>query len=524
MSKKQFDDQVQKYEISQNYSEQNQYLPKITVKQESEQQIEKKHTQNLFENLSQKQSLYDKQIQIDIERTWVNNERISETQSKILFRVLRAYANLDKEIGYSQGMSMVVSGIYNSLEFLLTEQKLSEDSLAKKVFWLFYYICYILNWKEEKCHSNYQAVSGNFAFKRHDDQTDKCMDFNCYEMGEKLGSGAFAQVRKIYRYFQEFENGPILKWPYACKILKKSKLQSLQLMSEDEDGIPNFIDGLDQLRQELDIYQYLNHKNICKLFEILIDEDELSDFPDQIFLIMQYCNLGEIMEWQSNDLQFVRNQKIMEFIMHKHNIGIGQVPGLSVQKPLGIIKQTQFSILKLPNQYQIERIAKVLFKQVLQGIQYLHKHNIANRDIKPQNILFKSYDETKDGYIKIADFSTAKMFENKDQKTDQNCGTPGFQSPEMVRGDEYNPFKNDIFAFGVTLYSYICEKLPWDLNRDSQMTIDQQLENAVLKQQIKFNDNIFSQEVQEIINLCCQKQEKLRPDADELIQYKWFQQ
>lgn len=32
-----------------------------------------------------------------------------------------------------------------------------------------------------------------------------------------MGSGSFGKVAKVLRIFKETEDGPILKWPYACK-------------------------------------------------------------------------------------------------------------------------------------------------------------------------------------------------------------------------------------------------------------------------------------------------------------------
>jgi serine/threonine protein kinase len=50
-----------------------------------------------------------------------------------------------------------------------------------------------------------------------------------------------------------------------------------------------------------------------------------------------------------------------------------------------------------------EKYAKFVFKQVMEGIAYIHKHGIVHRDIKLDNILLDGK-----GFIKIGDFGVSK--------------------------------------------------------------------------------------------------------------------
>lgn len=49
--------------------------------------------------------------------------------------------------------------------------------------------------------------------------------------------------------------------------------------------------------------------------------------------------------------------------------------------------------------------AQRYFKQLMAGVEYLHKRGIAHRDLKPENLLLDDNDN-----IKISDFGMATIF------------------------------------------------------------------------------------------------------------------
>lgn len=51
-----------------------------------------------------------------------------------------------------------------------------------------------------------------------------------------------------------------------------------------------------------------------------------------------------------------------------------------------------------------ENDARIIFKQMVESINYLHKNKIAHRDLKPENFLFLRKDSTN---LKLIDFGLA---------------------------------------------------------------------------------------------------------------------
>ncbi|KAI8093633.1 kinase-like domain-containing protein [Halteromyces radiatus] len=105
-----------------------------------------------------------------------------------------------------------------------------------------------------------------------------------------------------------------------------------------------------------------------------------------------------------------------------------------------------------------------LFKQLLLGLQHLHKLGIAHRDIKPENLVM-----TTGGTLKIADFGVADVvqtcFEKEAHLCHEWCGSENFWSPEMwtltSAQDPYDGRALDIWSAAVTYYCIRFHSLPF---------------------------------------------------------------
>ena len=92
--------------------------------------------------------------------------------------------------------------------------------------------------------------------------------------------------------------------------------------------------------------------------------------------------------------------------------------------------------------------------QIVEGVSYLHKNNIAHLDIKPQNILLNSLLKPK-----IIDFGIS-IETNESLELNQFKGTNGFIAPEILTHIPYNPFKADIWSLGMTFYFMFTGEFP----------------------------------------------------------------
>ena len=96
-----------------------------------------------------------------------------------------------------------------------------------------------------------------------------------------------------------------------------------------------------------------------------------------------------------------------------------------------------------------EEVCKYFFKQMLQGIHYIHSRGFSHRDLKPENILLD-----KNFNVKIVDFGFACPLEGRDGSgiNRSQIGTPGYMAPEIIAKQPYQGQVVDIFALGVILF------------------------------------------------------------------------
>lgn len=114
------------------------------------------------------------------------------------------------------------------------------------------------------------------------------------------------------------------------------------------------------------------------------------------------------------------------------------------------------------NKHFSEQSINYIMKQLFSALAYLHSMKIVHRDIKLDNIVILSNDDSSGLYsIKIIDFGTATKVSSFRTQA-KICGTRSYMAPEVFQG-KIN-VKSDVWSSGVFLYLLFMGKFPFAAN------------------------------------------------------------
>ncbi len=106
-----------------------------------------------------------------------------------------------------------------------------------------------------------------------------------------------------------------------------------------------------------------------------------------------------------------------------------------------------------------EKDAIKIASYVCEALEYMHKHGVIHRDLKPQNIMI-----CYDGTIRIMDFGIARAAEGRRitfAGFTPAVGTPDYMAPEQVKGKRGDA-RTDIYSLGAMLYEMAVGVVPFD--------------------------------------------------------------
>mmetsp|Transcript_24262 Transcript_24262/g.56094 ORF Transcript_24262/g.56094 Transcript_24262/m.56094 type:complete len:412 (+) Transcript_24262:172-1407(+) len=261
---------------------------------------------------------------------------------------------------------------------------------------------------------------------------------NTWALGQRLGQGKFAVVHEA-----------------TCREVPGRRLAAKIVNSEI---ISKWAQA--QLKTELEVWQTLDHRHVCKLYGSVREGKYL-------ILFLEHAAGGELFE------------RI-------------------------IARETVF----------VEKEASRFMRQLLSAVSYLHDCGVIHRDLKPENLLLDS--TADDASLRVADFGACKVVTKAATPSayaSTPCGSLGYAAPEQMRQQLYER-QCDLWSAGVIAYVLLSGCMPFDpstyAGSSFELNFPEELFATVSPDAIHF------------IRQLLQIDPQLRPDASTALSHRWL--
>ena len=252
---------------------------------------------------------------------------------------------------------------------------------------------------------------------------------------------------------------------FSNNIIQKNQIESQLFQNKNENGNNSIKDSENQIIGILNSEFYLikiigsGSSGLVYLSYSIYDEN----IPKTLYAI-------KIMDKPEPNNDIINNRKInyLEKINHKNIIKVfGHGLGM-LQTSQGLTQKIYYIIMEYVDHGSLlsqlgdnmgfgEDFGRLIFAQLLDGLEVIHNSNVVHRDIKLENIMLSGSDFT----LKYVDFGFAT--EKSSGYLTTYLGTPNYAAPELHMKRPYLGVYEDIFSLGVTLFITVTGYLPFIL-------------------------------------------------------------
>ncbi|RDA83709.1 hypothetical protein CP532_0216 [Ophiocordyceps camponoti-leonardi (nom. inval.)] len=161
--------------------------------------------------------------------------------------------------------------------------------------------------------------------------------------------------------------------------------------------------------------------------------------------------------------------------------------------------------------------ARVIIRQLVQALDFIHKKGVIHRDLKPENILLAYSPNVTCHRILLSDFGACAVPRRSRMLT--HAGTANYQAPEIQHKSEPHTASVDMWSLGIVTLTLITHGMDVSLkgmDRLTQEEIQQFLRDEALQ------PGYFSQHCEDFITRCLQTRSSSRMTAAEARRHKWL--
>src|ERR1700722_19159788 len=217
--------------------------------------------------------------------------------------------------------------------------------------------------------------------------------------------------------------------------------------------------------------------------------------------------------------RFARETLLMARFQHPYAVTLYDASLNDPQGPCIVMEYikgiTLDTLLQRNGKLSPGRAARLL-GQLSEVLQAAHSEGIVHRDLKPSNLMVVDPD-TPYEKLKVMDFGLAKLLgvaEGGLHKVSQTgaefaVGTPGYISPEQVRGEELD-HRSDLYSVGVLLFEMLTGRLPFTGNETMDVLLAHATEAPPSFAEVSAGNSI-PPAVEAVVRRCLAKKPDERP-------------